>query len=349
MTFGPDCARPVGSSNDAPRVALARPANVSDPELERWVKDPDNPISFSSESPPCAFSGKIWAAADHGSYSMICAINSLGNLWGRYTTRDPQLHGPWTLADPNFATFGPANGSLLGPCGSPIVPPCAIGSISAPAFIPLGGVDQAPTDPAEWLPTHMINMAGGRGYALGRFDAVGQKFHGLPELGVQMVESMGSHANWFCAGIDHTQNRVLHIGFLQPQDMALCYDLNYSFEKQSICPLTIPRVLRFNTDMMRLTSNPPDELRLLRNGTLLQVTNMSVGPDQPFWFDSDSGSLDVELSVHLEQHPVWFSLDLLASNHSIERSTQVTIQVDAPRQSRRNVLLPSLYNRANCC
>jgi hypothetical protein len=36
-----------------------------------------------------------------------------------------------------------------------------------------------------------------------------------------MVESMGSHANWFVAGLAQSDGRILHIGFLQPKDMDL--------------------------------------------------------------------------------------------------------------------------------
>ena len=34
---------------------------------------------------------------------MVCCINSQQNHWGRYTTTDTKLHGPWSLADPAFA------------------------------------------------------------------------------------------------------------------------------------------------------------------------------------------------------------------------------------------------------
>lgn len=101
MTFGPDCARPLrgpigrarrGRVGDAPRVAIARPRNGSDPDLVRWLKDQGNPVEFEAGSPPCAFSGNVWRAPG-GGYSMICAINALGNVWGRYHTADASLHG----------------------------------------------------------------------------------------------------------------------------------------------------------------------------------------------------------------------------------------------------------------
>ena len=43
-------------------IAVARPANASDPYLTRWIKDPANPVSFAGK--PCAFAGRVWQAAD---------------------------------------------------------------------------------------------------------------------------------------------------------------------------------------------------------------------------------------------------------------------------------------------
>jgi hypothetical protein len=72
-----------------------------------------------------------------------------------------------------------------------------------------------------------------------------------------MVESMGSHANWFVAGLAQSDDRILHIGFLQPKDMAICYSFEYSLQHGSFCPLSLPRVLSFEPRWQRLISNPP--------------------------------------------------------------------------------------------
>lgn len=213
MTFGPDCARPVGppppvpaaarSSSlpvlrsesglgDAPRVGMARLADPSgDKLMSQWRKDANNPILFGAGSPPCAFSGKIWrqpppaesgtaagsagaaaAASGSGNWSMICAVNSLRNAWARYTTADPHLHGPWHLADPSFSTYHGGAADKPWPCTNAAdVPPCPVGSISAPSFLPL-----APYK-GEQTYTHMINAGGGRAYILGRYDPVTQKLN----------------------------------------------------------------------------------------------------------------------------------------------------------------------------
>ena len=188
MTFGPDCARGVITTDthhnphdrsapprlrehegDAPRVGIARLVDPSDRELSRWSKDRDNPIAFASGSPPCAFSGKVWR---HGNnWSMICAVNSLGNAWGRYTTADSSLHGPWQLVDSSFATFtGPPVSTS--PCTHPTArPPCPVGSISAPSFLPLTAY------PGKQTYTHIINAGGGRAYVLGVYDDTMQKLN----------------------------------------------------------------------------------------------------------------------------------------------------------------------------
>eukprot|EP01052_Picozoa_sp_SAG31_P002027 SAG31_NODE_68_length_28153_cov_23.647717_9_plen_321_part_00 len=166
MTFGPDCARPVRHSlhatlGDAPRIGIARLTDPSDQNtMSRWVKDANNPISFGVGSPPCAFSGKIWRPQLDGNWSMLCAVNSYHNAWARYTTSDPSLHGPWHLADASFATYH--GGPKPWPCTTAdAVPPCPVGSISAPSFLPL------PPYEGEQTFTHMINAGGGRAYILG--------------------------------------------------------------------------------------------------------------------------------------------------------------------------------------
>ena len=84
ILFGADCAVPVGghgrlgaSVGDAPRVAVARPTNASDPLLEDWAMDSaDNPIVFAEGSPPCSFPGRVWRGNDDGRYNLVCCIVS---------------------------------------------------------------------------------------------------------------------------------------------------------------------------------------------------------------------------------------------------------------------------------
>lgn len=77
ILFGADCAVPVGQLQlgDAPRVAVARPANISDRFLADWAMDSTNPLVFGSDAPPCSFPGRVWRSNDRH-YNMICCINS---------------------------------------------------------------------------------------------------------------------------------------------------------------------------------------------------------------------------------------------------------------------------------
>ena len=242
LTFGPDCARGLSGANDAPRVAVARPANTSDPFLTKWQKDVSNPILFADGSPPCSFSGSVWRHAGDANYSMICAVNQLHNAWGRYTTSDASLHGPWDLADPSFATWhGAKNQSRTG-----------LGSISAPSFVPLPPPRRAdaPADAessredgaAAPAPTHMINALGGRGFYLGVYDEALKKLGVIGEI--HLVESLDSPANWFVAGTAD-DGRVLHVGFIapgNPNKFEDCY--NWRPAAGDLCPVTSIRSLR---------------------------------------------------------------------------------------------------------
>ena len=152
---------------------------------------------------------------------MVCAVNSPRNAWARYTTADPALHGPWHLADPSFATFDAKvdNATKPWPCTDPAaVPPCPVGSISAPSFLPLAPY---PGRGTRSTPTHMINAGGGRAYVVGIYDEATQKLSASGTI--QNVESMGSHANWYVAGVSQADGRVLHVGFFEPRDGALMY------------------------------------------------------------------------------------------------------------------------------
>ena len=55
MTFGPACDPPRAAGargrRDSAHVGIARPGNLSDPDLQYWVKDPHNPIQFGAAVP----------------------------------------------------------------------------------------------------------------------------------------------------------------------------------------------------------------------------------------------------------------------------------------------------------
>ena len=348
MTFGPDCGRPLTTRNDAPRVAFARPStnNTNDAGLVHWTKDPANPIDFGN-STPCSFSGRVWRSGRNASgatsaerplaaaYSMICAINDEHNAWGRYTTSDPQLHGPWKLADPSFATWygaGPRNGT-------------AVGSISAPAFLPLRTV--ATPDDAQFqsalTPTHMINALGGRAYWLGTYDPHREKLSVVGEP--HFVESTSSPASWFVAGLAESSGRVLHVGFANSRDGTRGAQDCHWQPGGRLCLMTLVRELGYNAVAGALVSNPVPELAKLRNGTLLSTTlRIPAGKTYKLPLPTGAGAeMDLELSITLPRlAPLAFTIDVLASpdaSRGAARATRLAINISAPlaNDSRRDL------------
>ena len=361
LTFGPDCARPLSPpANDAPRVAVARPLNASDPLLINWVKDAANPIAFAKGSPPCSFSGNVWRGAQprdgvNTSYSMICALNSQHNAWSRYTTTDAQLHGPWHLADPSFATWFGSSGQKK-----------AVGSISAPSFVPLQYASSGPRGAnreahggASAPPTHMINAMGGRGFWLGRYDAARAKL----DVGgrMRLVESMDSPANWFVAGATTPRDgRVLHVGFATPSTpdrLIDCYDWRPG---GLLCPLTAVRTLRYDAARDALASQPVAEYARLRNGSLaaLRDVELLAGGTRTLPLPVGAGAaMDVELVLVLpsaaagrasradtptSSPAVTFGLDVLASTTNRSAATQLLVHIGAPRHDGTRVANISL-------
>lgn len=104
---GDDRARRSGRPvpNDHPLVGVAHPADLADPNLTDWRKDPRNPIRlFTPDGHPVTsgFAGpsNIFAAPDGLSFVM-----QYGRSIARLRSAEPSLHN-WTLADPAFYPSG---------------------------------------------------------------------------------------------------------------------------------------------------------------------------------------------------------------------------------------------------
>ena len=58
---------------DAPRVEIAKPADVSgDPFLTNWVKTQSGPVNF--DGTPCSFPGRVWKSKVGNYWNMLCAL-----------------------------------------------------------------------------------------------------------------------------------------------------------------------------------------------------------------------------------------------------------------------------------
>lgn len=112
----------------------------------------------------------------------------------------------------SFATYHGSVADKPWPCtDASAVPPCPVGSISDPSFLPL------PPYKGPQTYTHMINAGGGRAYILGVYDPKSLTLNASGPI--QTVESSGSGANWYVAGVGTSQSkRVLHVGFFEPRD-----------------------------------------------------------------------------------------------------------------------------------
>ena len=92
----------IGLPLDPPLVGVAHPANLSDPNLLEWKKDPRNPIAFHTADGTVVrrgFAGpsNLWRAPGEPlSFAM-----QLGGSIARFTSHEPSLHN-WTVADASF-------------------------------------------------------------------------------------------------------------------------------------------------------------------------------------------------------------------------------------------------------
>jgi hypothetical protein len=140
-------ATDVGRAQDFAHLAVAEPADPTDPFLLEWTKDPGNPATGDIPS----FPDSVWKSTNGNYYNMLGALGG-HTPWARYTSDSRLLH--WKLADPAFASW--ANDSIglacQKCCSYNRQPAKAAGGVSAPQW------NKIPGAPAEG-PTHFINSA----------------------------------------------------------------------------------------------------------------------------------------------------------------------------------------------
>ena len=193
IMYGPDCGKPIpdggsGSAGlgakvgDAPRVEIAKPADVSgDPFLTNWVKTQPGPVSF--DGTPCSFPGRVWKSKVGNYWNMLCALDG-NSPWARFTSSDPSLM-KWKKADDSF-TQGKDPGGDAGALFHSAPPPRASTGRSCffhehfhtrrlprpPQLLTRNACCvEIPNAPASG-PTHMINGPGtGSDFLLGTYDS----------------------------------------------------------------------------------------------------------------------------------------------------------------------------------
>ena len=227
----PSTQRP--EPNDHPLVGVARPSNISDPNLTKWHKDPRNPIRlFDVHGRPVTsgFAGpsNLFAAPDGLSFVM-----QLGRAIARLRLAEPTLHN-WTVADAAFYPTGGHGGH----------------GASGLSFYPLKPVERVEHDAAAappydaFLGNLWVNgqSAGTQYVVLGRY--VNGTF--TPSAPAQRIDAsdLVIFGSMQCSG-----GRCLHLGWFSPG-----------------C-LTVPRELTYEHSLLtgpRMLSYPAKELHALR-------------------------------------------------------------------------------------
>jgi hypothetical protein len=136
---------------------LSWPADLEDPELTHWRKDPRNPINMTNL--PCgsrvkntagAFPGSIFQNGDHWNYL---------SFGFRFTTTDPMLH-EWRQVEKQFLSNASAREN--GGQWTLRLPATPTGALPQP------GLPGTPETPAP-APTHMVSCGGGTRFCLGTY------------------------------------------------------------------------------------------------------------------------------------------------------------------------------------
>eukprot|EP01047_Picozoa_sp_COSAG01_P063954 COSAG01_NODE_8379_length_2807_cov_12.130355_2_plen_510_part_00 len=242
-----------GSTQDFAHLAVAEPADSADPLLLDWNKDSNNPATGDIPS----FPDSVWKSEVGTHYNLLGALNG-SSPWARYTSDSKLL--VWKLADPAFATWVNATvGDACEKCCSYRRRPAkAAGGVSAPQWNAIPGA-------APGGPTHMINMARGNAFALGRYDAQAEHM----TLDGCRVLAEGAEYAWTATGAD-ASGRRLSIAWLWPQ--------TYVLPESSACveALSMVRELRWDAPAGTLIAAPVPEYASLRNATLLAEPRLAV-------------------------------------------------------------------------
>ena len=308
IMFGPSCDPP--RLGDAAIVAVARPENASDPLLTNWTRDPRNPVAFDGR--PCSFPGPVWRSRNGSHWNMLCAASP--HAWGRYETEDATLHGPWSLADPEFATYPNATG---------------VGGSSGASFLALHGAR-----PGQ--PTHVIAEGADAVFHYGSYD------EGLEKMALAggrfPLDYSARRFAWAAAGLAQ-DGRILAAAWVH------AVDADAAAERAAGCPHVVGietcavqavssvRVLSYEEASGRLVGRAAEEYASLRNATLFAARELRLRPGEsrslPLGPGGSGAAADIELSLALGGGASSFELRVLGSDAGPEGTT-VAVNVSAP-------------------
>ena len=103
--WDPETGRRRSNGNGSPEVGdpaivgVARPADLNDPNLTKWLKDPNNPISIANARGAYAGPSTMWPVG--GSGGAVDMIMGYGHHTGLFTSTDPTFHN-WSVKNSDF-------------------------------------------------------------------------------------------------------------------------------------------------------------------------------------------------------------------------------------------------------
>jgi hypothetical protein len=159
---------------DPPTMAVVHATNASDPFLLSWTKDTPNPIAFEGQG--TSFPSEVWKNGDHWNFIAYGT---------RYTTKDPTFHTWGAAPGPKFINAGENGGQFFG-----LIANKADG-----------------TPPGPGAPTHMINIAGGNQWSLGKYNPTNESYDRMVDASIDN----GPNANWMTG--QFAGDRFMNIGW----------------------------------------------------------------------------------------------------------------------------------------
>lgn len=284
---------PELTSGDRPVMAVARPSNLADPELQRWVKDPKNPVNGVLSD-----MGQIWAN---------------GNRWdglsdgALYSTIDPTLHS-WTR-QPKASGF-PRGGS--GGQWFQQLPPLLPGAAMGP--------------PSGSLPTHLVSTGNGQVYTAGWYSSKNETWKTAIEgllLDSGQIDGRNSYT-WATLQCSGSPRRCFSVGWLVPAAGP------QPGPRSPNSALSLVREVFWEAETGgSLIKRPMPELELLRNGTLYQSPAIKLEPAVLFSPPLPTGAgdtIDVEASFEVDGSSViMFGLAVLANSGTTLDSAVINV------------------------
>jgi sucrose-6-phosphate hydrolase SacC (GH32 family) len=319
---------------DGQTMAVARPADLADAELQFWAKDPRNPVVFEGKG--TCFPSQIWRNGDHWNFIAD------GQRW---KTTDPTFH-TWTAVDTGSNS---SEGFPPGGNGGQWFQPLPLAAAGQPPHIPSGG------------PNRVVSVLSGNQYVLGRYDASAERFSPSsaacsccpipPNCTVEHSHELDHGCQFEWAALQSTFGkdgtpRMMNIGWVTSIARRRGQSgVGSGAAAAAFAPpgsaLSLLREINYDSFTGKLIANPVPELALLRNATLFSAAAMPLQPlgggdggrhtMLPLALPGAGHTADVSAQVSLHPSaPTSFGISVLAHSDNISDSATVRVNIAAP-------------------